>query len=325
MNTQRPGLLIHKGSGLYYVKWGGLFRYLGRDPVEARRQYGEQLKQWAAWRADRSAGVAFGPAPRETRLIEVYRRFIAAKQIETTGYNVSFLRGSLRRFLNVYATLPAAGLKARDVLAFREDLIRLGLAAKSVNHEIGCVKQLTRWAAAVDLAPSLNLDAVKALKVPAPRAKGYTLEQVRGFLRKAADPNLRAWIALQWCTAARPFEMPRIVAGAGEWIERGVFRLDAAKTAGRVVLFSERALFFLEQCRPTWADGAGYRRAFAREVGPGGPHPLRHGAAAHLAAAGVSRADVDLILGHRLPGRVSQTYQAIQWGELRAKAARLTV
>jgi len=325
--TRPPKLSFHKHRKTYFIKWGGHFHWLGKDRALAERLYLEDatkgLPAWTKWKISRERAT---PRPHAVPIVaELLLRFFDAKATEGGPGTLRFYKGSLARFGRRYGRWPADSVTPFVLQTFKDNLLRLGLARKTVNHEIAAVKTAYLWGSDLLLIPPANFRGVRSLPLPPPEPKGYTLTEVREMLKRV-DADLAAWIALAWLTAARPSEVVRVVNGEGQWAEAGVYRLPGKTTLRsghfRHLAFSERALLVLQSCRPRWRRPGSWSWAMRRVLGPGGPHPLRHGAATHLIRAGVTRAQVDLILGH-LPPRVSLTYAPIEWQLLRQSVARL--
>lgn len=329
MNDRKPKLSYHAAAGQWFVKYAGRFHYLGKDQRIARAEYARHIIEWAKWRAVRDRELAVKrPKPAGENIASIFARFMAGRAADCSEKTLIFYQSSLRRFLHVYGTAPPDALGAEDLEAFKTQLVKLGLSKKTINHEIGAVKTLLRWAMDMNLMPMLNMRAVKPLRIPPPPKKGYTIHDMRRLFCSVATV-VKPWIAVNWLTAARPTEVVRLVNQRGEWEEPGIFRLLESKTSGRSMqprhlVLSDLALTWLDRCEPVFSREDSYYRATSRAGWIGGPHPLRHGAATHLLRLGEARADIDIFLGH-MPQRVSLTYAPIEWQPLRATAARLTL
>jgi integrase len=321
MNTRKPKLSWHRASRRYYVRYRGKCHYLGRDIAAARTAYDEHMVEWATWRAQRNAQLILRPTPNPT-IADVYDRFLRSREPEVAPETLLHYRSHLRRFTALYRAWPAANISAVNLQALRQDLITMGLAARSVNHEINAIKTMMRWAIDLALIPPINLRAVRTLRLDAPPVRGYSLAEVRHMIKRAPS-RLKSWIRVNWLTAARPMEVLRLVFKQGEWIEQGVFTLTRGKTLNRHLVCSELALRHLKRCRPIYHYLNSYGQACRRATGLT-PHPLRHGAATHLAQLGVPRTTIDAILGH-LPSRTSRTYQPIDWQSLRESVSLLSL
>lgn len=239
-----------------------------------------------------------------------------------------YYRKHLRRFLNLHGDARANTIRGTHLQALKLDMIDADYARKTINHDLIAVRGLLQWAMDMDLIPDVNLRAARNMSLGPVRSKAVSPAAVRLMVWGSPDP-VRPWLAVNYLTAARPVEMIRLVRREGEWVERGVFRLDRGKMDSRApihrhIILSPLAMKWLEHCEPRWSRLDSYSQA-VRDVAPrapesqGGPHILRHSAATHLRAAGASAADVELILGH-VRGRLSVTYAEIPWRALRLTA-----
>lgn len=323
MNDRQPQLSWHAASGQWFCKWNGQWHYFGADKAIADVLYAESMVERAKWRL--SVTRAAGPRRRGRRISvwELYDRFIHAKQAEHRPVTVQFYRGSLRRFVALHKLAPAAAINAMDIQAFKEELLRLAFARKTVNHEVACIKTMIQWGIDLDLLPPVNLHGVRLLKLDPPPAKGYTLAEMRQRFLDLPTRYKPLW-AVNWLTACRPSELVRVINGQGDWPRPWLFRPHEKKTAGRHIVFSKLALIWLRRCAPIVSRPDTYSLGVRRHCAPGGPHPLRHGAASHLAQLGVDRREIDFLLGH-LPPRVSQTYVPADYSALLPTASRLTM
>jgi len=323
-----PPKLHQHHRGQFFVKYAGQRHWLGSDKKVAQIEYADHLRRWGEWKSKKAETRVRVLPGGPKRIVDVYDAFIDQRRACVTSYTTVFYEGSLRRFIAVYGRYPADMVRVGEILAFRSDLLSMGLARKTVNHEIGAIKTLMQWGAGMEFMPALPLQAIKALSLPPVPKKGYKLADVRKMMAKAED-KLKPWIAVNWLTMARPMEMVRLVAREGVFESKGVFRFNESKTSTRSgeprhLVLSDLALKWLGKSEPLYSRLDSYSRSVRRACGAGGPHPLRHGAASHLHSLGVDRVTVDLILGH-LPSRVSRSYVPIDWPALRPTVSRLTL
>lgn len=345
MITRQPRMCFDKTLQRWYVKWGGKRRWLSTDRDEAEVLYAEEIAAWAKWQADRAVERAerlrLRPN-RVSRIADLYAHFINAREQDGAApLTLRFYNASLRRFLRLWGDVSPDLFGTQQLHVFREHLLGCGLNPKTIAHELNCIRTLFTWGADLEFCGPKNLRGCRNPAVP-PRQKpkGWTPAQLRRIIKKLPE-RVKPWAVTQYACAARPSEIIRLVHEQGEWVERGVFRLEVSKSEWRSkqprhLVLSAWALSWLKKCEPDFSTLSSYRNAFGvrrvrdRETGtqrsvcvvPGGPHPLRHTAASHLLRSGVDRADVDLVLGH-LPTRVSLTYAPPEWQALRRLAARL--
>lgn len=325
MNPRAPSFQKHK-TGVYFTHWGGKNHYFSVDREESYRQYLQSLQAWSEWRAQRNT-QRFPPLRKARLVVDVAEKFLEFKGLEGGAARRRHYANHLRRFLHGFGHRQASTIKATDLHALKEEMLRAGYSPKTINHDLSTVKSLFLWASGVDLIPPVNLRYVRSLALPPTPDKSLTLTQVREML-EAEPVKLKPWLAVNYLALMRPSEVVTVVNGRGEWEEPWLFRCHGKVTNRtqeyRRIVFSDEALFWLSKCEPHWSRQDSYYRATERAGLTGGPHPLRHSAATHLAQLGVARHDIDLLLGH-LPPRVSRTYVRIDWQSLRAQVARLTL
>lgn len=365
-HLKRPGLLFSmpnvnqpsfrkRRDGRYVTKWAGVERFLGRERDAAWAKYLEELDAWNAWR--RAKEAARRPPPQQIDVMTLAEDFVAAKEAEAGDAAGRYYRKHLKRFVdpeNAYGAWPAEQVKAAHLLDLKLDMLDAGFARKTVNHDLTAVKAMLQHGMDRELIPPVNLSRVRKLPLGPVESKAVSLEAVT-LVVYAAPEQLRPWLAVNYLAGCRPSEMPRLVHGEGEWVEEGIFRLDRGKMDARAamkrhIVLTDRALAWLEQCRPLWKNLLSYsaacryalgpisehlwrRRYPAQEFppirmkehcGPGGPGRLRHSCKTHLRAAGVSERDAELILGH-YPPRTALVYGGVPWQHLRACADRISV
>jgi len=300
------------------------------DQKEVEKAYLDAIEEWRrlrAWKKERRAEKARlrGYPKRVNYLIErLAREFLEIKAREGKD---GYYRAHLRRFVGPFQNVDIREIRPSDLQLLVEEMQRGGYHPKTIQHDLGCVKTFLRWASLRLDIPMRDFGAVRAPTLPPTLKKALSWPETRAFVLGAPDP-VRPWLAVQYLTAARPSEMIRIIQGDGSWEEPWLFVCNSKTTwrtrEFRRIVFSEEALEWLKRCEPRWTRRDAYYRAVARKCGPGGPHPLRHSAATHLAQVGVTRSDIDLLLGH-LPSRVSLTYVPVFWQHLRQIATHLTL
>jgi integrase len=239
----------------------------------------------------------------------------------------------LRRFTKSWMTWRLETIRARHLHLLVMEMQKIGLAPKTVNHDIIAVKGMLRWAMDLEYMPVMTLEVVKTLPTGPPPDKSLAAARVRSIILDELDPKReQPWAAINYLCAMRPSEVVRVVQGDGRWLEPGAeagfFELDRGKMdfrtrQKRVILFSEEALEWLGVCRRIWSRLDSYSTVVRAACGVG-PSRFRHSAAKHLHWAGVPRGDVDLLLGHVLRG-VTLTYTPIDHESLRAKISLLSL
>jgi site-specific recombinase XerD len=351
MPARTPKIRTHK-RGYYFVRWGGKDHYLGSDLAAAEQLFFDPesdhpgaLHRWMSWQSTKSQARqrrAQGPS---LTVAELFEMFLEHYALDGRDDTVVYYRKQLTRFLSVFGAMRTDELDIAALHAFLADLKRLNLAPRTVRHDINAVKTMLRFGANRELAPVLNLDAVRAPRVQAPTPTRLPFAEVCRWMRAAHDAgkaNLAAHIALNYLCLARPSEVLRLVSGEGEFqpvrvvrggavtIEpRGIFVLERWKTEHRTsyprhLVLTDTALSWLEHASPEWSRLDSYSPAVRRVCGPGGPKLLQKAAAWHLQLQGVDQADVDLLLGHE-PSGAWRHYVRREWSALRERAARISI
>jgi len=318
-----PSLRLHR-TGQWSTAWNGKTFYFGTDRNEAKSRYLDNLKDWSAWKADRRSAVQVQLKP-GLLVGELVSKFLDSKEAEGGIDLRRYYAKHLARFNGVFQDTKASSIRPIQVQSFKTKLLGLDLKPKTINHDLVAAKAVLRWGSSLDLVAPVDLSGVKQIPLGPPPDKSLHEWEVLEMLR-VAGPIIRPWLVVNYLTLARPIEVVRVVNGIGSWVEPGIFRVpsknDRRTRQHRHLVFSDLALDWLSSCEPLWSRLDSYSSAVRKQCGAGGPHPLRHSAATHLAQRGVSRADIDLLLGH-LPSRVSQTYNPIRLQPLRALTALL--
>ena len=355
MSRQPPKLSKH-ARGSWFVKWGGKTHYFGTDRdaaehkfLDPRSDHPGAMHRWMEWKHTRLR-ASEQRAPGSDRVVDVAERLLTSYIKEGKPETVTYYRSHLKRFLNVYGTIPIYSIDLGALRAFREDLLELELSPKTVGHDITAVKRLFNWAQENELGPMINLKAIKKPHAPIPESKRLSFEELCGWIRKAhnANPNLAAHLALQYVTAMRPSEVLRVTRGEGRFeevllnqhnpltnelkntvIPAGCFVIKKSKTEEqtgypRHVMMTPQAHAWLEVCEPAWKDMKSYSKAVRAALGAGGPKLVQKTAVWHLELQGVDRADADLIQGH-VPSAVQRHYGPRAWGRLWDLTRRISI
>lgn len=329
MNRKPPSLRKH-ATGQYMVKWGGKPHYLGTDPVKANERYLSSLRDWAAWRAERDSLIRLPKLRTVPSVVELSKLFLDAKEAERGPVMRTYYTNHLKRFVGIYRNARSDQIRVAALVALKTDMLRAGYHPRNIQHDLGAVKTMFRWAVGMEIIPLVDLSFCKAPEAEPVQDKAYTEAQAWGFIGFVPAP-MRAWLTVQYLGFMRPSEVVRLVHRQGEFEEPWLFRMrskvQARTKEPRRVVLSDAALSFLGECEPRWTRidtyyQAVYRVVFGTAWQGYAPHPLRHSAATCLQARGVDRQHIDLLLGH-LPPRVSRIYARIDWATLREPASRI--
>ena len=318
-----PKLRLHK-SGNYMIRWGGKDHYLGHDQALAHEQYIAELEQWRLWRrGDRASPTARG---RKLLVIDIAEKFIESRRLERGADCEQFYRKTLAPFVKSYGHLEADTIRPAILQELKHDLLD-NWGPKTINHCLTAIRTMYTWSSGLEMTPPVDLRGAKNLPLGPTAPEMVTVEHVRRVIANAKS-KVQPWLAITYLGLLRPTETMRVVAGSGDWIQPGVFRLDRGKmdehaSIKRHCLFSDLALECLARCQYHWSRLGSWSRAAS--IAGIKAKVLQKSAAAHLiqhhhAAA----ADVELLLGH-VHGRLSVTYYLPDFERLRAVAAQLTL
>ena len=350
MRGRTPSLRPHAG-GLYTTNWGGRDYYFSRDKAESERAFLDPagthpgaLANWQAWRARSTRRPAAGR--QRLRIAELARRFLDAYDQDGRPDTESYYAKSLRRFIHAFGDRFTDTVDEQHLDAFRAQLHKRTpkLAPKTIAHELNAVKTLWRYGARLKLCPALELSAIRIPRIEQSWPEDIPPEQVGHMLAKArasADgAQLEVWLALCYLCFLRPSECVRLCSREGRFepiradhrgpaIPKALFVLKKSKMQHRTrvprhIVVTDQAMVWLNSARPAWPTLDAFSKAVRSACGPGGPHILRDSAASHLHSRGAARGEVDLLLGH-VPGRVSLSYDQIDWRSLRERAGLLTL
>ncbi len=187
----RDPVSYHQATGQYYVTRGGKRRYLGSDHDEAIARF----HQLALNRPIEK------PQKQVARILakDLANRFIATQKANWRNRDTT-LRGYrdwFRRFLEDHPSLIARDFTVEHFAAWKIELVERGYSAESINHYLGAVRAMYRFAEDTDL---LERTPKLARVKNASRKNGiarpvYSKDQLKQLL-DVADVNMRAMILL---------------------------------------------------------------------------------------------------------------------------------
>ncbi len=267
MPRSRPAsnpLSFHKATGQHYVTRGGRRVYLGADRNEALARYhrlalGLERDAFALQDASNPGlGRSMEPCSECTLTVkELANRFIAAQQAnwrEPTTTKRTYLTW-LGRFLADHPRLLAANFTLELFAAWKLTLRSRGFAPKSINHYLGAVRALFKFADEAGLLarvprlsrirnePKITVDAQpKELYTPAEIA--YVERKANRYERYAArfaakEAGMKA-IGTGWRHGVRwqDFEVANLPGGKPTLRLHGVAAQVAAKLGVRSISLS---------------------------------------------------------------------------------------
>jgi len=261
-------------------------------------------------------------------------RTIAASMVHTA-----------KSVLPFFGHLLPEHITTADCRAYIAERRAAGRQDGTIWSQLGHLRNVLSWAVKrglIDRAPYVERPAQ-----PAPRDRWLSHDEIDRLLSADAEPHIRLAILLMLGTAARltaalELTWDRVDLDRG-WIN---LRTGEGRRKGRAVVPinpSLRAALVtakgaaLSDHVIEWAGGPvkSIKRGFARTVAAAGlddvtPHVLRHTAAVHLAAAGISMSKIAQYLGHTstdvtervyarfAPDHMKDAAEVLDFGKLRA-------
>lgn len=208
-----PKYRLHRKSGRAFVEPNGRRVYLGDyESAETRQKYHAVIAEWEA--NSRTLPVP----PDEITVVELLARFWEHakgyyKKLDGTPTSELDAYDRLIRLVRKhYGRSKATEFGPRALKALRQTMVRRGICRKSINKDVGRIRNIFRWGAAEELIPpSVHqaLQAVANLKFGRSEARESQkvppvpephIEAVKPFVSR----QVWAMIQLQICTGARP-------------------------------------------------------------------------------------------------------------------------
>jgi integrase len=331
-----PKLALHS-RGMYFVKYGGKFHYLGRDLAAAQLEYGRHIIEW---RKLQTAKPSKTGTTADRLIIELLTEFLDEVGSDSGPTARRHVASHTQRFGAAWGQVPVRRVVLPQVnplawlRALKADMVRIGYAPKTINHDLSAGKRFLEWCGAMGYLPAVSTRAIRGVPLGPRKRVDVQLDVLIGQIKRAEcfDPRLGPWMRLHFLTGCRPSELVRLIHRQGVW-ERGgpttilstdageIIRFhDAASLQGavfrmkskmekvtrdhRYLCLSPEALYWLGRCSAPWKTAAGYAQA-VESTRPDPAHRvfhIRHTAATHLYSAGVSPAETAIFLGHWPPG-----------------------
>ena len=317
----------HK-SGYWYVHFRGRNHYLGNGRKPDAERFTDIQAEYREWYETRRLNRP-RPAVQAPTMMELSDQFLRTKRIERGIDTEIYYTKHLKRWTVLYERMPADWLRPAHLRAFVTRLIQLGLASRTINHDIGAIKTMMRWGAEMELIPEpVDFSGVKKLPTGPTQPKPLPFKQVKKMILGAPE-DLRPWLAITFLAFLRPSETVKVVHRQGQWVKPGIFVLDRGKMDERApikrhCIFSPLAKKYLRQCKPIWSRLDSFSQAVRREC----DHPpsvLRDSAAAYFhEKCGASRDETELALGH-YGGHLKVTYYLPAFERLRKKASQIVL
>jgi integrase len=254
-----PKYRHHKGSGQAFLQIKGHRHYLGLwDSPKSKEAYARFIAELAVNPIATPPTTPLTLRP-EFTVVEI----VAAYLDYADGYyrqngrrtsQVHIVRQAMRPLRELYGHTPAVKFGPLALRAVRLQLIERGLARKTINHLLGTIKRLFKWAASQELVPVTVYQALLTVPgVPKGRTEAREPEPVLPVSDELVDATLpylpvvvADMVRFQRLTGARPGEVcqlrPCDVDRSGEvWEYRPANHKTAYRGRDRVVYIGPKA------------------------------------------------------------------------------------
>ena len=213
-----PKLCHHKGKDLAYVTLNGVEKYLGAwGSPDSLANYDRVMAEWhARGRTDPAAPDHGTAGLTVAELINAFRLHAAEyyrKPDGTPTAEVEAFRWALRPLRKLYSALPAADFSPLKLEAVRTAMIAGGWSRKTINRQVGRIKQLFSWGVAKELVPGNVAYSIREVKGLKRGRGGKERPRIKPVEDAAIDPvfplvslEIAAMIRLQLLTGMRPAE-----------------------------------------------------------------------------------------------------------------------
>ncbi|MCE5327854.1 MAG: site-specific integrase [Planctomycetaceae bacterium] len=211
-----PALCLHKGSGQGFVRLGGKTFYLGRyDDPATEQKYHQLIAEWLA------CGRNIPQDAQTISVMEVLDQYWAFAQTYyvTMANKPTTEQAHFKQLVpmvrKLYGHVRAADFGPLALKALRQQMIEKGWCRININHHVGRIKRIFRWATENEMVPGSTyhaLQAVAGLKRGRCQVKeGRFVRPVPMEMVNAVKPFVseQVWaiIQLQLLTAARSGEI----------------------------------------------------------------------------------------------------------------------
>jgi integrase len=331
-----PSLRQH-GRGHFFWRVKGRDVYAGRDLREAQAKYsaafpdalpGAGASEAPQTQPEPSKGNGSQPKARAGQASPTVQvaadRLLSIIDADCTPERCRVYRYELAPFLERFGSMPLHRVTPEALLAWRNETVG-AYAAWTANGRLSLARRVCGLAFELGMiaAPIKIKLALAGVDVGRTKTKAWTPAQVSALLKRIAtvNPNLARMCRLQFLCCLRPFSVPSVIFGRGEWEAPGVFVLAQSKTEkatgeAQRVCFSPEAVAQLKQIEPAYNGGRLYRQAVNKATAATGeaeaPHALRHSGATCLANKGVADELIETALGHLEP-RVKRVYRPAKY------------
>jgi integrase len=209
-----PKYRLHKPTGLAVVTLAGKDHYLGKHGTPASKaEYERLVGEWLLGRA----GPASPAAVTDLTVDEVLLRYwaFAETYYGQTSQQLDHIKLAVRPLRQLYGPSPAANFGPLALKAVRQRMVECDWCRNFVNHCVGRVKRVFRWATENELLPPsvyASLQAVRGLARNRSQARETAPvgpvpeERVRAVLGHVSA-TVKAMIQVQRLSGCRPGEV----------------------------------------------------------------------------------------------------------------------
>jgi integrase len=214
-----PPLKHHKASGQGYVRIDGRVIYLGKhDLPETQQKYHRLVAEWLA------GGRQLPVEADQITIIELCARFwkhaqdYYRKPNGEPGKELHHFKQALKPLRKLYGHMQAVDFGPLALRVVRDAMIKNGWCRRHVNHNIGRIRRMFRWATENEIVPGSIFHAIQAVAgLKRGRSEARESEPVRpvpmadiNAVRPYVSRQVWTMIQLQLHTAARGGEIVRI-------------------------------------------------------------------------------------------------------------------
>jgi len=211
-----PSLKCHKASGQAYVRINGQVIYLGKHGLPATQQrYHQFIAEWMA------AGCQLRVEAEDVTIVELCSRFwehakaYYRRPDGQPGKELHHFKQALKPLKKLYGHTSAMEFGPLALRTVREEMVKTGWCRRHVNHNVGRIKRMFRWATENELIPGSVFHALQAVAGlrrgrtgarESDLVKPVPLEDVNA-VKPYVSRQVWAMIQLQLSTAARSGEI----------------------------------------------------------------------------------------------------------------------
>lgn len=210
-----PSYRLHRGSGQAFVQYKGQRFYLGKHGTEASREaYSRVIAELVSKRPSLTITSSTRPGDGPT-VVEICAAYLEHAQGYYRGGHLSNVKTTLKALRDLYGRVPAAEFGPLALRAIQSHFVNEGHCRTYVNHLIGIVKRIFKWAASQEL---VDARIWQALTTVGGLKKGRTVARETTPVKPVPDlvvdrtlPALPTIVAdmvrLQRLVGARPTEI----------------------------------------------------------------------------------------------------------------------